>query len=368
MLRLFFCWSFPSAFFRYGQTTTHFRTLELIVITSIKEKLDFSHIQLNPRVYPLADGETPPFSRAEVNLLVNDRIPIIVANMDHIGTLDIARIVCPMGLMVAILKETTTEEWKRALGDGVVAPNRVIPTVGLRDLEYGLARVSAIKSAHPGVDLVCLDAANGYLHAAADAVKRIKDVLPGMRVIAGNVVEEEGLYHLANAGADIIKVGIGSGSVCLTRKMTGVGCPQFSAILNLSPHAKSLGVELISDGGMTNPGDAMKAFAAGASFVMSGGYFAGHHETGAHFHGMSSHGSRLHRGQAKESYRASEGREVVLENRGHLADTVQELLGGLNSSCMYLGVRNLGDVRHAKLTANRVYQQLNKVEGIKHER
>lgn len=337
------------------------------MITSITEKLDFSHIHLNPRVYRPGHGEPPPVSRSEINLLVDDRVPIIVANMDHIGTFNVARIVCPMGLMVAILKETPVEEWKRALGDGVIPPHRVIPTVGLRDLEYGLARLSAIRSAFPTIDLVCLDVANGYLHAVADAVKRMKDVLPGARVIAGNIVETEGLYHLANAGADIIKVGIGSGGVCLTRKMTGVGCPQFSAVMDLYHAARELGVELISDGGMTTPGDAMKAFAAGASFVMAGSYFAGHDETGARFHGMSSHGSRAHRAQARESYRASEGREVVLAPRGPLADTVQELLGGLNSACMYLGVRNLGNVRDAELSVNRVYQQLNRIDGVNQE-
>jgi GMP reductase len=134
--------------------------------------------------------------------------------------------------------------------------------------------------------------------------------------------------------------------------------------MDLSALADELGVRLISDGGMTNPGDAMKAFAAGASFVMAGSYFAGHDETGAHFHGMSSHGSRTHRGQERADYRASEGREVMLAPRGSLVGTVQEFLGGLRSSCMYLGVRRLEQVRTAPITASRVYQQLNRIEGI----
>lgn len=338
------------------------------LITSITEKLDFSHIQLNPRVFEIGDDlPPPPTSRSQINLLVDDRVPIIVANMDSIGTFDVARIVCPMGLMVAILKDYSPDQWKRELEDGSIAPHRVIPTMGLRDIENELDRVKQIVQAFPGVDIICLDVANGYLHSAADAVKRIKDALPTTRLVAGNVVEREGLVHLAQAGADIIKVGIGSGGVCLTRRLTGVGCPQFSAVMDLAPVARDFNVELISDGGMTNPGDAMKAFAAGASFVMSGSYFAGHDETGVYFHGMSSHGSRAKRGQKQEDYRASEGREVVLSPRGPLAHSVQELLGGLNSSCMYLGCRNLGDVRHAKITANRVYQQLNRIEGISSE-
>lgn len=342
--------------------------LRTTLITSITEKYDFSQILLNPRKFPLADGlPPPPKSRSEVNLLVDDRIPVIVANMDSIGTFDVARIVSPMGLMVAILKDYTADEWKEALADGTIAPHRVIPTLGLRDLNDELVRVKEITSAFPTIDIVCLDVANGYLHSAADAVKKIKDTLPHIKVCAGNIVEEEGLIHLAEAGASIVKVGIGSGGVCLTRRMTGVGCPQFSAVADLAELAQHLNVELISDGGMTNPGDAMKAFAAGASFVMSGSYFAGHDETGVYFHGMSSHGSRAKRNQAKADYRASEGREVVLASRGPLLNTVQEFLGGLNSSCMYLGCRNLGDVPKASITANLVSQQLNRINGVSSE-
>lgn len=338
------------------------------MITSITEKYDFSQILLTPRKFPTSDWlPPPPKSRSEINLLVDDRIPIIVANMDYIGTFDVARIVCPAGLMVAILKEYTADDWKAALEDGVIAPHRLIPTMGLRDLDKELVRVKEITSAFPTIDIVCLDVANGYLHSVSDAVKKIKDTLPNIKVCAGNIVEAEGLIHLAEAGASIVKVGIGSGGVCLTRRMTGVGYPQFSAIHDIAGLARSLGVELISDGGMTNPGDAMKAFAAGASFVMAGSYFAGHDETGVHFHGMSSHGSRAKRNQPRESYRASEGREVVLTSRGPLMSTVQELLGGLNSSCMYLGCRNLGDVPKANITACLVSQQLNRINGVSSE-
>lgn len=338
------------------------------MITSITEKLDFSHIQLEPRKFPRhPDLPPPPTSRSEINLMVDDRVPVIVANMDSIGTFDVARLVSPMGLMVAILKEFTADEWKGALEDGVIAPHRLIPTVGLRDLDNDIAQTRAILQAFPSIDIVCLDVANGYLHSAADAVKRLKDAFPDTQICAGNVVGEEGLVHLAEAGANIVKIGIGSGGVCLTRRMTGVGCPQFSAVMDLAPLAQQMGVRLISDGGMTNSGDAMKALAAGASFVMAGSYWAGHDETGVYFHGMSSHGSRHKRQQEKATYRASEGREVVLAPRGSLVHTVQEFLGGLNSSCMYLGLRNLGDVTLAPIKANRVYQQLNRIEGINQE-
>lgn len=337
------------------------------MITSLTEKLDFSHVQLEPRRFPKDPARPAPVSRSEINLLVEDRVPIIVANMDSIGTFDVARIVCPMGLMVAILKEHTADQWKQALEDGTIAPHRLIPTVGLRDLNQDMAQTRAILEAFPSIDIVCLDVANGYLHSAADAVKRLKDAFPTTQVCAGNIVSVEGLEHLAEAGANIVKVGIGSGGVCLTRRMTGVGCPQFSAVMDLAGAAQDLGVRLISDGGMTNSGDAIKALAAGASFVMAGSYWAGHEETGLTFHGMSSHASRQHRHQAQASYRASEGREVVLKSRGSLAHTVQEFLGGLNSACMYLGVRNLGELHDAPIEAFRVHQQLNRIEGIQQE-
>ena len=337
------------------------------MITFLSDKLDFCDVQLRPGCFPLVPGQTPPSSRAHIDLMVEDRVPLIVANMDHLGTFNVARVASPLGLMVAILKDFSADDWKRELEDGAIASHRLMPTVGLRDLDSDIQTVREITAAFPTIDTVCLDVANGYLHAAADAVKRLKDTFPALHVCGGNVVTPEGVSHLAEAGASIVKVGIGSGGVCLTRRMTGIGCPQFSAVHDVAQMARDLNVRLISDGGITNSGDAMKAFAAGASFVMVGSLFAGHDETGVEFHGMSSHLSRRERGQKKESYRASEGREVILEPRGPLANTIQEFLGGLTSSCMYLGIRRLGDVPFADIPAFRVFRQLNRVQGVGHE-
>jgi GMP reductase len=331
------------------------------VITSLIEKFDFCDIQLLPQVSKLAN---PPKRRSDVNLLVDGRVPIIVANMDSIGTFEVAALLKPFGLMVAILKDFTSDDWKKAIEDGELNPRSLIPTLGLRNIDGEIERVRSIVSAFPEIDIVCLDVANGYLRAVADAVRRLKDALPHIKVCAGNVVEEKGLMHLAAAGADIIKVGIGSGGVCLTRKMTGIGCPQFSAIHDLAPLAKEMHVALVSDGGMTDPGSAVKAFAAGADFIMAGSYFAGHEETGSHFHGMSSHKSRGVRGEEVVDYRASEGREVVLVSKGSLAHTVQDLLGGIRSGCTYLGLDQLSDLKTANIQAIRVGRQLNRIQGI----
>ena len=344
------------------------------MIRSITEKLDFSDVLLQPRVAP----HLSLASRSEVNIQVDGAVPIIVANMDSIGNFKVARLLSPYRMQVAILKDFTLDQWKEAIENPYkeegdleaiqLDPRLLIPTLGLRDVEYEVKRVRSIIEAFPTINMVCLDVANGYLQTVADGVKRIKDALgSSVKVCAGNVVEAEGLIHLARAGADVVKVGIGSGGVCLTRKMTGVGCPQFSAVADIAHIAKELGVELVSDGGMVDPGDAVKAFVAGADYIMAGSYFAGHEETGNTFHGMSSDRSRTVRGEMVADYRTSEGREVVLAKKGSLGHTIRELLGGIRSACTYLGVANLEELKTTEIEVARVYRQLNRIQGVAEE-
>lgn len=344
------------------------------MIRSITEKLDFSDVLLLPRVA----SDLSLASRSEVNIQVDGAVPIIVANMDSIGNFHVARLLSPYRMQVAILKDFTLDQWKEAIDypiqlEGEAAPIQLdprllIPTLGLRDVKTEVARAKSIIDTYPTIQMVCLDVANGYLQTVADGVKRIKDALgSSVKVCAGNVVEAEGLIHLANAGADVVKVGIGSGGVCLTRKMTGVGCPQFSAVADIAHIAKELGVELVSDGGMVDPGDAVKAFVAGADYVMAGSYFAGHEETGNRFHGMSSDRSRTVRGESVVDYRTSEGREVVLASKGSLGHTIRELLGGVRSACTYLGVDNLAALKTTEIEVARVYRQLNRIQGVSEE-
>lgn len=329
------------------------------MIISLQEKYDFADIQLLPRV-----GRSHIKSRADADLEVDGAVPIIVANMDTIGTFEVAQLLTPYAMQVAILKDYTADDYKKLVNPEEINPRLLIPTLGLRDLDSEIKRIRAVCDHFPQIKMICLDVPNGYLQVVADGVKRIKDAIPEVKLCAGNIVEGDGLTHLARAGAEVIKVGIGSGGVCLTRKMTGVGCPQFSAVSDLADLAHSEGVELVSDGGMTDPGAAAKAFAAGAHYVMAGSYFAGHEETGTRFHGMSSHRSRSDRGEEAAEYRASEGREVILQSKGSLGHTVRELLGGLRSACTYLGVTGIDDLRQANLRAVIVRRQLNRIEGI----
>ena len=166
-------------------------------------------------------------------------------------------------------------------------------------------------------------------------------------IIAGNVVTCRNDRTILLAGADIIKVGIGPGSVCTTRKQTGVGFPQLSAVLECADAAHGIGGHIISDGGCTVPGDFSKAFGAGADFVMAGGYFAGHTESGGDlieedgkkfklFYGMSSDTAMNKHSGGVANYRSSEGKTVKIPYKGSVKDTLLDLLGGIRSTLTYV--------------------------------
>ena len=333
----------------------------MITISRSEAQLDFGDVLLVPNVHT-----SRLVSRAEVDVVdpSTHTVPIIVANMDTIGTFEMAEHLKPFNLMVALLKDFTIEDWEREIKIRKLSARNLIPTLGTRDLASEISRIHQLYQSFPDIPFVCLDVANGYLPVVADAIKSIKDSLPDVKICAGNVVDEKGVEHLAKAGASIIKVGIGSGGVCLTRAKTGVGYPQFSAVQNAVKAGNELGVQIVSDGRITCVGDFAKAFAAGADFVMAGSYFAGHEETGPHFHGMSSDRSRTNRGEAVLDYRASEGREVLLASKGSIAFTIRDLLGGLRSACTYLGVTALADLKHHEIEAIKVNRQLNRISGV----
>ena len=226
----------------------------------------------------------------------------------------------------------------------------------------------------PGaIEYLCIDVANGYTEIFVDFVSKIREEFPHLAIMAGNVVTGDMTEELILAGADIVKVGIGPGSVCTTRKMTGVGYPQLSAIIECADAAHGLGGLICSDGGCTRPGDIAKAFGGGADFVMLGGMLAGHNESGGEviekdgkiyrsFYGMSSKSAMDKYSGGVAKYRAAEGKTVYLEDRGPVADTVQEILGGVRSACTYVGARRLKELTK-RTTFVRVTQQLNEVFG-----
>lgn len=278
----------------------------------------------------------------------------MAANMDTVGTFEMAPELSKHGLFTCMHKHYSVDEWAAFAAAHPDVLQNVAVSIGTGDRDFEV--MSAVLAAHKDIRTICIDVANGYSEHFVDAVRRVRKAFPSRNIIAGNVVTGEMVEELLLSGADIVKVGIGPGSACTTRKQTGVGYPQLSAVLECADAAHGLGGHVISDGGCTCPGDVAKAFGAGADFVMMGGMFAGHTESGGDlverddgklfkvFYGMSSATAmKKHSGGVAE-YRASEGKTVQIPFRGPVEATVMELLGGLRSTCTYVGASKLREL------------------------
>lgn len=336
-------------------------------------KLDFKDVLIRPKRTNLS-------SRAQVSVERNftfrnskgswSGAPLIAANMDTIGTFEVAATLAQRKCLTAVQKHYTVEEWKTwAEGKG----KDIIPYVAVSTgiLEKDLDKLDQIFKAVPSLSMVCIDVANGYSEAFVQCIRDVRKRWPSKTIMAGNVVTKEMTEELIFSGADIIKVGIGPGSVCTTRKQTGVGYPQLSAVLECADAAHGLGGRIISDGGCTCPGDVCKAFGAGADFVMLGGMLAGHdecageivQENGSYFkifYGMSSDTAmKKHAGGVAE-YRSSEGKTVKIPYRGPIDETIRDILGGVRSACTYVGASELRELSK-RTTFIRCTQQLNNV-------
>lgn len=297
-------------------------------------------------------------------------IPIMASNMDGVGTFEMADALADLGLFTCLVKSYSIEDLVAFFTpENIKRRNNVAYSMGITDQDFDKFQ-KVFRSESVQIKYVCVDVANGYSERFSDFIKHLRDCHPNIVIIAGNVVTGEMTEELILSGADIIKVGIGPGSVCTTRIQTGVGFPQLSAVMECADSAHGLGGHIIADGGCTCPGDLAKAFAAGADFVMLGGMLAGHDEGGGevitryfktgevrqtengwediieqkkfvNFYGMSSLAANVkHFGGLKE-YRSSEGREVQVPYRGAIADTVQNMLGGIRSTCTYAGAKKL---------------------------
>ena len=239
-----------------------------------------------------------------------------------------------------------------------------------------ISEIIGVSTTFPDVAFVGLDVANGYTINFVDSVKRLRNELPNATIIAGNVVTGDMTAELILAGVDIIKVGVGPGSVCTTRIKTGIGYPQLSAVIECADAAHGLGGHIIADGGCNSSGDIVKAFAAGADFVMIGGMLAGHEEcdgelifeddveepVGMQFYGMASQTAMERHGHSNREYRGEEGKTVTVPYRGSVQDTVLDILGGVRSACTYVGARRLKDLTKCATfvrvnnTHNRIYE------------
>jgi GMP reductase len=294
----------------------------------------------------------------------------MAANMDTVGTFEMALALAEKQLFTAIHKHYTVNEWNSFLSTapkGIEDYIAVSTGTGKKDAE----NLATILNNHPNLKFICIDVANGYSEHFVNFVQDTRKSYPNKVIIAGNVVTGEMVEELVLSGADIVKVGIGPGSVCTTRLKTGVGYPQLSAIIECADAAHGLGGQIISDGGCVTPGDVAKAFGAGADFVMLGGMLAGHDESGGklvekngakykEFYGMSSAIAMTKHVGGIAEYRASEGKMVEVKYRGPVSNTVQDILGGIRSTCTYVGASRLKELTK-RTTFIRVSEQENTV-------
>lgn len=336
-------------------------------------KLDFKDVLIRPKRSTLR-------SRVDVDLNRKYKflhglhqwqgVPIIASNIDHTGTFSMAKVLAKHQLVTAVSKFVTAKEWQDFTAKNAALRENVFVTAGSGDADFkNLCAILQLVD-YP---MICLDIANGYSQHFVDALKRVRNQFPDKVIMAGNVVTGEMSEELLLSGADIVKVGIGPGSVCVTRKKTGIGYPQLSAIIECADAAHGLRGHVCADGGCTVPGDVVKAFAAGADFVMLGGMFAGHDECDGgvfiengksykRFYGMSSAEAMKKYAGGIADYRSSEGKSVNVHYRGAVENTVLDILGGLRSACTYVGAKKLKELSKCT-TFVRVTQQLNDVYG-----
>ena len=333
-------------------------------------KLDYKDVLIQPKRSTLK-------SRSEVSLRRDyifrnsqnawSGIPIMAANMDGVGTFQMAQTLSSMGLFTCITKHSSSEDWSTH-GKSSLNTNYTSISIGTSLKEYERAKKIIQDN---NLKWICIDVANGYSEHFVDFVRTVRKDYPRVNIIAGNVVTADMTQELILAGADVVKVGIGPGSVCTTRIQTGVGYPQLSAVIECADAAHGLGGHVIVDGGCVCAGDVAKAFAAGADFVMLGGMFAGHDEGGGtlisrgskkyvQFYGMSSDTAMIKHNGGVADYRSSEGRTVEILHKGRVENTVRDILGGVRSTCTYVGASTLKQLSKCT-TFVRCNQQFNPV-------
>lgn len=409
---------------------------------------DFKDVLIVPKISTLT-------SRKDVNLnreftFLNSKnkwnsIPIIVSNMDTVGTFNMAKELNKYNVSVALHKHYPTEKLIEFFQD---EHKSKLNFYSMGMLEKDLEKFKNVY-ANSTIKNINVDVPNGYITKYKDFLKRLRDNYPTLNIMAGNVVTADMTEQLLLAGADIVKLGIGNGSSCITRTVAGVGYPQFSAILNAADAAHGLGGLVCGDGGLNNPGDFGKGFGAGADFLMSGGMFAGHEEcegefvygpknpkldfdymkskykvflmeiderkngpifspeekekiygpdnsiitpfvfndlndiqnpfklwdhknnvwvpisvpqtpTHMRFYGMSSKEAMDKHSGGVAEYRASEGKEVLVPYKGKVENTIKEILGGIRSTCTYVGAKSLKELskRTTFIVVNRTHNTI----------
>ena len=336
-------------------------------------KLDYSSVLLRPKRSVLGSRKDVKLTRQFTfkNKSKWEGVPLMASNMDGVGTFDMADTLAEQRIFTCLVKTYSVEELAEFFND-TSKPERtnyVAMSIGILDHDKHKFE-DVYKEVGDKLKYVCIDVANGYSERFLDFITNFSKKYPGIIIIAGNVVTADQTQELILNGADIVKVGIGPGSVCTTRLKTGVGYPQLSAVMECADAAHGLGGHIIADGGCSSAGDVVKAFGAGADFVMLGGMMAGTDQSGfdvkdnmVEFYGSSTTTAQEETGGV-QGHRTSEGRIVKLPYKGPVSNVVTDILGGLRSGCTYVGANKLKNLSkcttfvQCKSTHNPVFEDL----------
>ena len=337
-------------------------------------KLDYSDVLIRPKRSTLTSRFDVDLERTYTFYHSGKEwtgVPIMASNMDNTGTFEMHEALSSFGMATCIARHYNTHGklWNEAGNK-----NKLCVMSGISTPE--ISEIIGVVSTFSDIAFVGLDVANGYTINFVNTIKHLREQLPSVTIIAGNVVTADMTAELILAGADIVKVGIGGGSVCTTRIKTGIGYPQLSAVIECADAAHGVGGHIIADGGCNSSGDMVKAFAAGADFVMIGGMLAGHEEcdgelvfeddveepVGMEFYGMASQTAMDRHGHPNREYRGEEGKTVIVPYRGLVENTANDILGGIRSACTYVGAKRLKDLSKCATfvrvnnTHNRIYE------------
>jgi len=314
-------------------------------------KLDFDDVLIVPR------RSVKPLTRKTVDITIpwgaSQAYPIVISNMPSTGTYEIAKHLTPMKVFTFIHKEYTVEEHKINLA--MMDDRRYIAiTSGVQP--WDIERTIEVVTEFPDIGIINIDIANVYANVEGmlNVIGAYRALWPNIKISAGNICNKNLMEELVNAGADYIKVGIGSGAACITRTEVGVGIPQFSAVMECYEEAQRLDCKIISDGGCVTSGDVCKAIAAGADMVMIAGMVSSCYECSnmveingqqyVNLYGLGSNKQYNIHGVTEKEYRPNEGRDLMIPAKGHIKDIINQILGGLRSVCTYVGVSNIEEL------------------------
>ena len=301
-------------------------------------KLDYSDVLIRPKRSTLTSRYDVDMTRT-YKFVHSEKewtgIPIMAANMDTVGTPDMHGVLSEYDMITCPARHYLKNDVTAFRGKNIC-------------MMGGIDDVTAIITHNIKWDFIGIDVANGYTISVIEAVKSLRHHVPDATIVVGNVVTADMTQELILAGEDIIKVGVGPGSVCTTRLKTGIGYPQLSAVMECADAAHGLNAHIIADGGCINSGDIVKAFAAGADFVMIGGMLAGHDECDGvvkngmmEFYGMASESAMSRHNVPHREYRGVEGKTVSVPHKGPVKDTLIDILSGIRSACTYVGAERL---------------------------